>query len=99
MMSYDFFQVSFFDTRNIYNKPNYRRNLTMNNLQESFERALEDFYAVNWSETDGSDVKQILETYFENIPNNRSAIQKLFDDYAKINKYQKMIASKMLEAC
>ena len=71
----------------------------MNNLQESFERALEDFYAVNWSETDGSDVKQILETYFENIPNNRSAIQKLFDDYAKINKYQKMIASKMLEAC
>ena len=71
----------------------------MNNLQESFERALEDFYTVDWSETDGSDVKQILETYFENIPNNRSAIQKLFDDCAKINKSQKMIASKMLEAC
>lgn len=71
----------------------------MNNLQESFERALVDFYTVDWSETDGSDVKQILETYFENIPNNRSAIQNLFDDCAKINKYQKMIASKMLEAC
>ena len=71
----------------------------MNNLQESFERALEDFYIVNWSETDGSDVKQILEIYFEDIPNNRSAIHKLFDDCAKINKYQKMIASKMLEAC
>lgn len=54
--------MSFFDTLNIYNKPNYRRNLTMNNLQESFERALEDFYTVNWLETDGSDVKQILET-------------------------------------
>ena len=53
----------------------------------------------DWSETDGSDVKQILETYFEDIPNNRSAIQNLFDDCAKINKYQKMIASKMLEAC
>ena len=92
-------QVSFFGTLSIYNKPNYRRNLTMNNLQESFERALEDFYTVNWSETDGSDVKQILEIYFEDIPNNRSAIQKLFDDCAKINKYQKMIASKMLEAC
>ena len=71
----------------------------MNNLQESFERALVDFYTVDWSETDGSDVKQILETYFENIPNNRGAIQNLFDDCAKINKYQKMIASKMLEAC
>lgn len=71
----------------------------MNNLQESFERALEDFYTVNWSETDGSDVKQILETYFENISKNRNAIQKLFDDCSKINKYQKMIASKMLEAC
>ena len=71
----------------------------MNNLQESFERALEDFYTVDWSETDGSDVKQILETYFENIPNNRSAIQNLFDDCAKINKYQKMIASEMLKTC
>lgn len=91
--------MSFIDTLDIYNKPNNRRTLTMNNLQKSFERALEDFYTVDWSETDGSDVKQILETYFENIPNNRSAIQKLFDDCAKINKYQKMIASKMLEAC
>lgn len=71
----------------------------MNNLQDSFERALEDFYTVNWSETDGSDVKQILETYFEDISNNRSAIQKLFDNCSKINKYQKLIASKMLEAC
>lgn len=66
----------------------------MNNLQESFEKAVEDFYTVDWSETDGSDVKQIRETYFENIPNNRSAIKKLFDDCSKINKYQKMIASK-----
>ena len=71
----------------------------MNKLTESFEKVIVDFYTVNWSETDGSDVKQILETYFENIPNNRSAIQKLFDDCTKINKYQKMIASKMLEAC
>lgn len=66
----------------------------MNNLQESFERALEDFYTVDWSETDVSNVKQILEIYFEDIPNNRSAIQKLFDNCSKINKYQKM-----LEAC
>ena len=71
----------------------------MNNLQESFERSLEDVYAVDWSETDGSDVKQILKIYFEDIPNNRSAIQNLFDYCAKINKYLKMIASKMLEAC
>ena len=92
-------QVSFFGTLSIYNKPNNRRNLTMNNLLDSFERSLEDFYTVDWSETDGSDVKQILETDFEDIPNNRSTIQNLFDDCTKINKYQKMIASKMLEAC
>lgn len=71
----------------------------MNNLQESFERALEDFYTIDWSETDGNDVKHILETYFEDITNNRMVIQKMFDDCTKINKFQKMIASKMLEAC
>ena len=71
----------------------------MNNLQKSFERALEDFYTVDWSETDGCDVKHILETYFEDITNNRMVIQKMFDDCTKINKYQKMLVSKMLEAC
>lgn len=91
--------MSFIDTLIIYNKPNNRRNLTMNNLKKSFERVLEDFYTVDWSETDGSDVKQILETYFEDITNNRTEIQKMFDDCTKINKFQKMIASKMLEAC
>jgi hypothetical protein len=52
----------------------------MNNLQESFERALEDFYTVNWSETDGSNVKQILETYFENI--QKTGVQ--FKSYSMI---------------
>ncbi len=39
----------------------------MNTIEQSFKKVLEDFNAVNWSETDGSDVKEILKTYFEDI--------------------------------
>ena len=71
----------------------------MDKLQTSFEKALENFYTVDWSETDGNDVKEILETYFDDIPNDRSEIIKLFENCAKINKYQKILVTKMLEAC
>lgn len=71
----------------------------MNNLQESFEKAINDFYTVDWSETDGSDVREIFETYFDDIPTNRIVILKMIEDSSKINKFQKLLATKILEAC
>ena len=71
----------------------------MNNLQESFAKAINDFCTVDWSETDGSDVKAIFETYFDDIPTNRIAILKMIEDSTQINKFQKQLATKILEAC
>ena len=71
----------------------------MNKLAKSFEKVIEDFYTIDWSESDGSDVKEILESYFDDIPNNVTEIRELFENCAKINKFQKLLAVKMLEAC
>lgn len=71
----------------------------MNNLQESFEKAINDFYTVDWSETDGSDVREIFETYFDDIPTNRIVILKMIEDSTRISKFQRQLAVKMLEAC
>lgn len=71
----------------------------MNNLQESFEKAINDFYTVDWSETDGSDVREIFETYFDDIPTNWIVILKMIEDSTRISKFQRQLAVKMLEAC
>lgn len=71
----------------------------MDKLQESFEKAVNDLYTIDWSETDGSDVKEIFERYFDDIPNNRIAILKMIEDSTQINKFQKQLATKILEAC
>lgn len=71
----------------------------MDKLQESFEKAVNDLYTIDWSETDGSDVKEIFEIYFDDIPTNRIAILKMIEDSTQINKFQKQLATKILEAC
>ena len=34
----------------------------MNELMESFEKAVDDLYTIDWSESDGSDVRKVLKT-------------------------------------
>lgn len=71
----------------------------MNELMESFEKALDDLYTIDWSESDGSDVRKVLRNYFDDIPNNKSQIRKLIENCSKFNKFQKTLTVKVLEAC
>ena len=71
----------------------------MDKLQESFEKAINDLYTIDWSETDGSDVKEICERYFDDIQNNKTMIYRLIHDTSSFNSFQKEFAVKILEAC
>ena len=70
----------------------------MNNLQESFEKAVNDLYTIDWSESDGSDVKAILKTYFTDIPENLQKLQYMFENCTSFNKFQKYLTVRMLKA-
>ncbi len=71
----------------------------MNNLKTSFEKALSDLNTINWSETDGRDIKVILKTYFDDIPNNREQIKELIINCDSFNKFEKMFTTEILEEC
>lgn len=71
----------------------------MEDLKQSFEKVLFDFNTIDWSETDGRDIKEILETYFEDIQNNKMGITKLLEKCNSINKYQKQLTTKILVEC
>ena len=71
----------------------------MNELMESFEKAVDDLYTIDWSESDGSDVRKVLKNYFDDIPNNKLQIRSLIENCSKFNKFQKILTVKVLEAC
>lgn len=71
----------------------------MEDLKQSFEKVLFDFNTIDWSETDGRDIREILETYFEDIQNNKMGITKLIEKCNSINKYQKQLTTKILVEC
>ena len=71
----------------------------MNNLKISFEKALSDLNTIDWSETDGQDIKVILETYFDDIPNNRAQINELIVNCKSFNKFEKKFTTEILEEC
>lgn len=71
----------------------------MEELKKSFEKVLFDFNTIDWSETDGRDIREILETYFEDIQNNKMGITKLIEKCNSINKYQKQFITKILVEC
>lgn len=71
----------------------------MNNLKISFEKALSDMNTIDWSETDGRDIKEILETYFDDIPNNRTQIKELIANCNSFNKFEKMFTTEVLAKC
>lgn len=71
----------------------------MKNLIISFEKALSDLNTIDWSETDGRDIKEILETYFDDIPNNRTQIKELIANCNSFNKFEKMFTTEVLAKC
>lgn len=71
----------------------------MDGLQESFEKAVNDIYTIDWSETDGSDIRIIFENYFNDIPKAKPQLKNLIKSCSSFNKFQKELAVKVLEAC
>ncbi|MDY5122845.1 MAG: hypothetical protein SPE59_03490 [Treponema sp.] len=71
----------------------------MNNLKTTFEKVLSDLYTIDWSETDGRDIKVILKTYFDDIPNKREQIKELIINCNSFNKFEKMFTTELLEEC
>lgn len=71
----------------------------MNNLKISFEKALSDLYTIDWSETDGNDIKHILKAYFDNIPGKKTEIKEMINSCASLNKFQKILTAQILEEC
>lgn len=71
----------------------------MNQLKTSFKKALSDLNTIDWSETDGHDIKEILKTNFKNISSSKSKIKRLIESYTHFNKYQKYLTMKLLEEC
>ena len=71
----------------------------MNNFKISFEKALSDLNTIDWPETDGRDIKVILKTYFDDIPNKREQIKELIINCNSFNKFEKMFTTELLEEC
>lgn len=68
-------------------------------LKTFFDKALSDLYTIDWSETDGSDVKHVLNNYFGDIPGYRMEIKEMISSCTSLNKFQKNLTVKVLEEC
>lgn len=71
----------------------------MNELKGTFEKIVSELYTIDWSETDGSDIKNVFESYFDNTPTNKIQIQNLIENSTRFNKFQKALIVKILAAC
>ena len=69
----------------------------MKDITEVFESALSDLQTINWSETDGSDVKKVLRSAFKPVLNHKPEIVKMFEDTTSLNKFQKMMIIEILK--
>lgn len=68
----------------------------MKEVTEVFNSALSDLQIINWSETDGSDVKKILKDAFSKHLNHKPEIVKMFEETTGLNKFQKMLITDIL---
>lgn len=68
----------------------------MDKLEDVFENAISDLQIINWSETDGSDVKKILKDAFTRFLNHKPEIIKMFEETTSLNKFQKMMIKDIL---
>ena len=68
----------------------------MKEVTNVFNSALSDLQTINWSETDGSDVKKILKSEFKPVLNHKPEIIKKFEETTSLNKFQKMMIKDIL---
>lgn len=69
----------------------------MEDLEELFNHAMSDLCCIDWSETDGSDVRMVLKTNFAGfLPERKDEIMTMFDSASGLNKFQKMLIKEKL---
>ena len=68
----------------------------MDKLDDVFNNAVSDLQTINWSETDGSDVRKILKDAFTRWLNHKPEIVKKFEETTSLNKFQKMMIKDIL---
>ena len=68
----------------------------MSRLSEAFNSAMDDLQTIDWTETDGTDVKNILKDAFANLKQYRFEIISKFHSESSLNKFQKMMITGML---
>lgn len=69
-------------------------------LHEAFEYVIQELnMTVDWSETDGRDIKEILEAFFDDIPKHRAEIKMLFDNHLEFRQSEKKFVFEMLDEC
>ena len=64
----------------------------MKGITEVFNSALSDLQTINWSETDGTDVQEILKAAFKPYKNKKAEILDMFNK-SNLNKFQKTVIS------
>lgn len=70
----------------------------MKELTKVFNNAMNDLSCIDWSETDGSDVKRILRAAFTRWKNHKPEIIKMYDETSELNKFQKTMIKNLLLA-
>lgn len=66
--------------------------------KQSFKKAVEDLYTVNWSETDGSDVEKILkDNLLGGISTHRDYWLELVEKETSLNRFQKDMLKKIIK--
>lgn len=68
----------------------------MRDWNKAFDNAMSDLCCINWSETDGSDVKNILKSAFTPYLNHKPEIIKKFEETTGLNKFQKSMITEIL---
>lgn len=62
-----------------------------------YNNAKSDLCCINWSETDGSDVKKILKSAFTRYRNHKPEIIQKFESDSGFNKFQKSMITDILQ--
>lgn len=68
----------------------------MGETTKTFKSVLAELQTIDWSETDGTDVKEILKTTFADLKPIKTIIIRMFNAENTLNKFQKMMITGML---
>ena len=69
----------------------------MKKIKAIFNTVVENLQTeIDWSETDGSDVRKVLTGAFMKYQNYKSELIRMFEEISVLNKFQKMMITEIL---